>query len=658
MLLFIIKINYLWGVYKKNKQMKKTVLIMASLIFTIFSCQDGEKKVVKGDNPLLKEFDTPYGIPPFDKIKVEHYKPAFEEAIKVKNEAIEFIISNKEKPTFENTIEAFERSGNLLSKISEVYYPQTSANRTKELIAGAKEISAMLTKSSDEIILNSKLFNKIKEVYSKKETLNLSIEEKTLLEKTYKAFANNGANLSDDKKEKLKKINTKLAQLSIQFGNNVQNEENEFELLITDKKDLSGLPKWLIKTGEETAKKKGKKGYIYTLHKPSSMPFLAYADNRELRKKMFLGYSMKGSNGDKNDNNKLIEQIIKLRSEKAKLFGFNDYTEFKLQDRMAKNKENIFKLIDKVWEPSIKMAKKEARNLQNMIDKQGGNFKLEPWDWFYYTNKLKKERYNLDEEELKPYFSLKNTTKGMFYVCKKLFGITFKDITKNVPTFNKDVSTYKVSDLKGNYIGIILMDFHPRETKRNGAWMTSYRKQYTDKDGKFIHPIISITCNFTSPVGNNPALLSIEEVSTYFHEMGHAVHGLLSKCKYHSLSGTSVAKDFVELPSQILENWATHPDVLKIYAEHYKNKHIIPKELVNKMKKAGNFNVGFKNTEHLAAVYLDLFLHSKELNIEVGDFEKNMMDKVGLIKEIIPRYRSTYFNHIFAGGYAVGYYGL
>lgn len=632
--------------------MKKLLLFMFTGI-TFLGCKQA------GKNLLLEEFKTPYGIPPFDKIKVEDYKPAFEEAIKEYHSNVDKIVSNKEEPTFENTIEALDRSKKLLNKVSQIFMAQTSANGTPEIKKVSKEIMPIISLGSDEVILNGKLFDKIKIVYSKKETLGLNPEKLTLLEDTYNTFSRNGGNLNEEDKKILKDINSKLSKLSISFLENVQNEENEFELLIKDEKDLAGLPDWLIKTGKETANKKGKEGYLYTLHKSSSFPFVTYCDNRELRKKMFLAYTKKGDNDDKNDNKKVLLEVLKLRDQKAKILGYKDFAEFTLSNVMAKNIKNVFELMDKIWEPALKMAKQEAKDLQNLAIKITGDkkFKLESWDWFYYTEKLRQEKYNLNSEELKPYFSLENVTNGVFYVVNKLYGLKFEDITKSVPTFNPEVSTYKVTDKDDKYVGILLMDFHPRETKKNGAWMTSYRKQEIDEKGNFINPIISITCNFTRAIDDKPSLLNLEEVTTYFHEFGHALHGLLSQGTYYSLTGTAVKRDFVELPSQIMENWAVQPEVLKFYAKNYKTGEVISDDLIQKIQKVETFNNGYVFVENLAAVYLDLYLHSTSIDEikDIREFENKTIKKIGLIDEIVQRYKATYFNHIL-GGYAVGYY--
>ena len=608
-------------------------------------------------NPLIGTFKTPFGVPPFNKIKSSDYKEAFKKGIAQHNAEIEKIVNNPEAPTFANTVEALEESGRLLNRTNTIFENILSANTSDTLQKIAKEEAPILSAHADNILMNQKLFDRINEVYQQRDKLKLNTEQKTLLEKTYKRFVRGGAKLSAADKEKLKEINGKLSVLSLQFGDNVLADNNAFRLYITDKKDLAGLPQSVIDAAAETAKAHGKtEGWMFTLNKPSLIPFLQYSARRDLREKMFKGYIMRGDNNNKNDNKAIVKQMVNLRIEKAKLLGYPTYADYVLELSMAKTPQNVFKLLGEITPAAMNMAKKETANLQKLADTEGNHFKIQPWDWWYYTEKLRKQKYNLDDAELRPYFALENVRKGLFDVLNKLYGITFK-LNKDIPVYQKDVHAYEVLEASGKLIGILYMDFYPRPTKQGGAWMTAYRKQHME-NGKNIIPIISVNYNFTKPTGNTPALLSMDEVETMFHEMGHALHGLFSQCQYESLSGTSVPRDFVEMPSQIMENWAAEPAVLKSYAKNYKTGKPIPDALINKMEASSRFNLGFTLTEYLAASYLDMDWHTitKPFTGKVNEFEKEAMNRIHLISEIVPRYRSTYFNHIFSGGYASGYY--
>jgi len=609
------------------------------------------------NNPLLESYNTIYNVPPFDKIKVEHFLPAFKEGMRQQEETIRKIIENTESPTFENTIEALEYSDHLISEIGGVYYNMLSANTSKELQDISREIAPMISRHNDNITLNDKLFAKIKYVYDNRETYKLDTEQSKLLEHYYKIFIRSGADLDDNKKTRLKEINEKISVLRLKFGENLLAETNAYKLTIEDKKDLSGLPQNLIDAAAETAKKSGQEGkWIFTLHNPSIMPFLQYSDKRDLRENIWRAYTNRGNNNNNNDNKDIITEIVNLRIEKAKLLGYKTHADFILEENMAKNPKNVYNLLDKLWEPSIKMARKESFDLQSMIEKENGTFKLHPWDWRYYTEKVRKEKYDIDEESLKPYFELENVKNGIFKLANKLYGITFTR-RDDIPKYHDDVQVYEVKDEDGTYLGIYYLDFFPRPSKRGGAWMNNYRDQYY-YDGKTVNPIITNVFNFTKPTSTTPALLTYDEVETFFHEFGHFLHGMLSKCKYKSIAGTNVARDFVELPSQIMENWASEPEVMELYAKHYKTGELIPPELTAKMKNSSKFNNGFGTTEYLAACYLDMSYHalSDNLNLDVTTFEDNAMNNIGLIPEIISRYKSTYFNHIFNSGYSAGYY--
>jgi len=503
-----------------------------------------------------------------------------------------------------------------------------------------------------------KIFSKkIKTVYESEKT-SLTGEKARLLEETYKDFIRAGANLDNVSKERLREINSRLSVLTLQFGENVLKETNQYQLIITDKKDLSGLPQNLIDQAAETAEKNGKAGsWIFTLHNPSVMPFLQYADNRKLREEIFNAYISKGNKNNEFDNKNILLEIAALRLEKAKMLGYNTHAEFVLDDNMAKTPQNVDKLLKQLWTPALSRAKTEASQLQAIIDRDGGKFKLEPWDWRYYAEKLRKEKYDLSDEELKPYFSLENVKQGIFTVANKLYGLTFKEL-KDVPKYHPDAIAYEVLEANGQHVGVLFLDFHPRESKRGGAWMSSYRKQFIDEGGKNIRPLITVVCNFSKPTASSPALLTFDETSTFFHEFGHALHGLLSDSRYYSLTGTAVPRDFVELPSQIMENWAAEPEVLKLYAKHYLTGEVIPDAIIQKIKNASVFNQGFETVEYLAASFLDMGYHNiTEVSIkDVEAYEDKFLNELGLIPEITSRYRSTYFNHIFSGGYSSGYY--
>ena len=494
-------------------------------------------------------------------------------------------------------------------------------------------------------------------VYNNKESFDLNNEQKMLLEKTYKEFVRGGANLGSDDQTRLREINKELSVLTLNFGENVLKEINNFKLIIENKDDLSGLPEPVIRSAEEAAKEAGMEGkWVFTVHKPSMIPFLQYSEKRDLREKIFKAYINLGNNNNQNDNKDIISNIVALRLEKAKLLGYENHASFVLEENMAKTPEAVFNFLQKLWDPAIIVAQNEANDLQKFIAKEGASFNLQPWDWWYYSEKLRKEKYDLDDELLRPYFKLDNVINGVFDVSNKLYGLKFTE-RFDIPKYQEDVRVFEVQESDGKFVGILYMDFFPRSSKRAGAWMDSFRKQQII-DGVNVTPVISTVFNFTKPSGDKPALLNSEEVSTLFHEFGHALHGLLSKCTYNKLSGTAVPRDFVELPSQIMENWALHPEVMKSYARHYQTGEAIPDELIDKIKKSGLFNQGFITVEYLAASFLDMYWHTLESTVseDVNSFEKNALDNLGLIPQIVVRYRSTYFNHIFSGGYSSGYY--
>jgi peptidyl-dipeptidase Dcp len=637
--------------------MSKKSFIPFLVVASMFIGCDGEKQVSLSNNPFLGEYNTPFNVPPFDKIKDEHYRPAFEEALHQHNAEIDSIVNNTEAPTFENTIVALENAGSLLSKVSRVFFNMNSANTNDTIQAIAKDLAPVLSAHSDEIRLNNTLFERVKAIYDQKESLSLDVEYTNLLEETYKGFVRAGANLSDADKETLKKINAELSVLTTQFGQNLLAETNAYELVIDKEEDLAGLSGAQKAAAADVAKAKGHDGkWVFTLQNPSLMPFLQYADNRELRQQIWNAYQLRGNNNNDNDNKEVLLQTANLRLEKAKLLGYSSHAAYVLEESMALNPANAYNLLNKLWNPALAKAKVEAADIQKEIEANGGDFTVAPYDWRYYAEKIRVKRYALNEEEIKPYFSLASVREGAFETAHKLYGLTFVALN-NVPVYHDEVEVYEVKDKDGSHLGLLYADFFPRESKRGGAWMTSFRSQSTE-DGKRVAPVISIVCNFTKPVGDQPALLTFDEATTLFHEFGHALHGLLSNVKYQSLAGTSVSRDFVELPSQIMENWAADPEVLKSYAKHYQTGESIPDSLITKMENAGTFDQGFATTEYLAASLLDLDYHAATTPItgDVNAFEKNAMDKIGLIDAIIPRYRSTYFQHIFSGGYSAGYY--
>ncbi len=627
--------------------MKSLLFILMSLAMTatVFS------------NPLLEEFKTPFGLPPFDKIKTKDYLPAVKEAIKLHKKEVDAIIKSKDAPTFANVVEAMDRSGELLTQVLTIFYNLNSSVTNEEMQKIAEQISPLVSAHSDEISMNKKLFEKIKSVWDNRAQFNLNQEQTRLLEKYYNDFKRNGALLNDADQAKLKDINSKLSLLTLKFGNNVQKETIKFKLIIDRKEDLEGLPQSLIDAAEADAKAMKLDGkWVFTLQNPSVMPFLQYSAKRELREKIGRAYADRANNSDEFDNKEVIRQIANLRLERAKLLGYPTHAAYVLEQNMAKNPDGVMNLLNRLWEPTVKTMKIEAYDLQSMIYREGNNFKLQPWDWRYYAEKVRKEKYDLNEEDIRPYFKLENVRDGIFELTKRLYGITYKE-RKDLPVFHPDVVPYEVLNADGSHLGILYMDYFPRDSKRGGAWMTNYREQFY-KNGKKVDPNVSLTCNFTKPTPELPSLLTLDEVETFFHEFGHCLHGLLSNCNYVGLSGTNVSRDFVELPSQIMEHWATEREMLKMYARHYKTGEPMPDELIQKIENSSKFNQGFVTGEFLAAALLDMKYHTITEPIvgEINEFENNYLAEIGLIPEIISRYRSPYFRHIFSGGYDAGYY--
>lgn len=635
--------------------MKKNVLIILTLVgVSLVSCDNKKKQ----SNPLLAEWNTPYQMPPFDQIKNEHYQPAIKEAIEKQQEEIKAIAENADTPDFANTIEALESSGKDLKRITRVFYNVKNANGDEELQKIAEELAPVLSKNSDDIFLNEKLFARIKSVNENGEiTSQLNPEQKQLLKKTYTSFVRNGANLPEEKKERLRKINSEIALLTLKFGNNVLNETNNYTLVVADESRLAGLPTPLIETAAKEAENRDQKGkWVFTLNNSSVMPFLQYAEDRELRQEIWNAYQLRGNNDNAYDNKESLLKIANLRLEKANILGYKSHAAYVLEESMSKTPKGAMDLLNQLWQPALQKAKNEAADIQKLMQQDGIQGNVTPADWRYYSEKIRQQRYDFDENQMQAYFSLENTREGIFMVTEKLYGLKFEQLN-DVPIYHEDVTAWKVTEKDGTEIGVLLMDMHPRATKNGGAWMTSYRPQST-VNGERIKPIISIVCNFTQPTDSTPALLTFDEVTTFFHEFGHALHGLLSDVQYESLAGTSVPRDFVELPSQIMENWAEEPEVLKMFAKHYQTGETIPDEMIEKMKATGTFNQGFATTEYLAASILDMMYHAIEEPLEgdVVSYEINSMKEAGLTDAIIPRYRSTYFNHVFSGGYSAGYY--
>ena len=638
------------------KSVNLLIIILTIILGSSCKTMKKDKDNIK-DNPLVQKFDTKFEVPPFGEIKLEHFMPAIKHAIKEQEEEIDAIVKNEEKPTFENTVEALDYSGSLLNSVNLIFHNLLSANTNEDMQALAKEISPLLSAHNDNILLNTELFNRIKSVYNERDKLDLNTEKKTLLEETYKTFARNGADLNEQDKEKLREINKELALLSLTFGDNVLAETNKYQLIIENSEDLAGLPDDIINAAAETAKESGMEGkWVFTIQKPSMIPFLQYSDMRDLREKIYKAYINKSDNDDELDNKEIVKKIIKLRYEKAGLLGFKDHASYVLERNMAENAENVYDLLNKVLEKALLVAEKEAEQLQEMIYAEGNDFKLMPWDWWYYSEKLRKEKYDLDEESLRPYFKLENVRDGAFDLAGKLYGLKFVEIP-GLPAYHEEAVAFEVLEEDGSHVGILYTDFFPRASKRSGAWMTAYRKERII-DGERVAPVISIVGNFTKPTKDKPSLLTWDEVLTLFHEFGHALHGLLSQCEYYTLSGTDVPRDFVELPSQIMENFVPEPEVLGMFAKHYETGEPIPYELVMKINKSSYFNKGFEIMEYLAASFLDMDWHTltDTADIDVNEFEKLSMERIGMIPEIIPRYRTAYFKHIFTWGYSAGYY--
>ncbi len=632
------------------KNLLKTMLFVSTVSLCITACNSNTEKDLS--NPFFSDYDTPFSVPPFEKIMAKHYMPAFDQGITEGRKDIEKIVSDREKPTFENTVEALDRAGKLLANVMIVFLAQSAANTNDSLQSIQMEISPRYAGYLDEILLNEGLFKRIKSVYDTQAELNLTAEQKFNLENLYKKFVRNGANLSKTDQDSLKAINQRISLLTVKFGQNVLAETNSYMLLL-DKEDLAGLPESVISTAAEAAKEAGKEGkYAFTTQRPSIFPFITYSSDRKLRNEIFNAYTNRGNNGNEHDNNKILAEIVSLRAERARLLGYKTHAHVVLEPRMAKVPENVFGLLNNLWEKSVPVAKSEVTEMQKIIDKERGNFKLAPSDWWYYAEKLRKLKYDLDDNQLRPYFSINNVRNGLFTVVNKLFGISFTPIS-NIPLPHPDAQAFEVKNADGSHLGVMYMDFYPRESKQQGAWCVTYRNHHI-VDGNSVAPVVTTVFNFTPPTAGQPSLISLEEVLTMYHEIGHALDALFNRSTYNT---TYPAWDFVELPSQLMEHWALEPLVLNLYAKHYDTNEPIPADLVQKIRNSGYFNQGFENVEVLAASLLDMSLHTLEapVNIDIQKFEKEYFDKTGLIPQIVSRYGSTYFTHI-AGEYDAGYY--
>ena len=606
-------------------------------------------------NPFLNDYETPFKIPPFEEIEFAHYEPAFDIGMKEHLKEIEEIANNQQEPTFENTIEAMERSGETLDKVANVFFNLLGSNTNDDMDALAMKISPKLSAHNDSVLLNKELFKRIKELFDNKGSFNLTTEQNRLLEETYKRFIRSGANLDNQSMERLTQINSSLSSLSVQFDQNVLKETNSYSMVIENEEDLDGLPAEEIRQASLLADSEGQSGkWVFKPTRVSMYPFLTYSTQRDLREELYNSYIQRGDNDNEYDNKEIIAEMISLRKEKASMMGFDSHSDYVLDNTMAKTPENVNKLLQTIWNPGVEKAKGEVEEMQKLITDEGGNFKLAAWDWWHYSEKLRQEKFDFKEEEVKPYFSEDKVLAGAFDVAQKLFDITFTE-RNDLPKYRENIRSFIVEDLNKKVIGIFYTDFTLRPNKGGGAWMNTFRSQ-SKFDGEII-PIVINVCNFPPENADGVSLLSFEQVETLFHEFGHGLHGLLSDAQYPSLSGTSVTRDYVEFPSQMMENWAREPSVIKTFAKHYETGETIPEDLLNKISAAGTFNEGFATTEYVAAAHLDMAYHTDQGLIEdIDKFEDETLNDLGLIPEIESRYRSTYFGHIFAGGYSSGYY--
>lgn len=608
-------------------------------------------------NPLLAPWNTPFGVPPFDRIDAGDYLPAFRTAMAEQKAEIAAIVENADEPDFVNTIEALEKTGAALSRVTRVFYAVNGANSNDVTRETARTIAPELSAHRDDISLNAALFDRIDAVYRRRDALDLSTERRRLLEETYEDFVRSGVNLDAPSQARLREINAELATLSETFRDNLQNETNNFELLVTDKSNLGKLPKSLVALAAEEAVRRGHdcECWAFTLQRPSINPFLQYSPNREMRRGIFEGYAMRGNNGNDYDNNAIVSRTVELRAERAALMGFGTHADFMLSDRMAETPEQVYGLLERVWKPALARAKEERAARQKMMNADGIEGELMAWDWRYYTEKVRQARYAYDEEALRAYFEVNAVRGGAFELANRLYGLTFERRT-DLPLWHPDQQAFEVKDADGSHLAVLYMDFFARESKRGGGWMNALRQQSSING--MVTPIVTNNFNFPAPTADSPSLIGLTEAATLFHEFGHALHGMLSNVTYESLAGTSTPRDFVEFPSQVMENWMREPEVLRLFAHHYETGATIPDEIIEKITASARFDQGFTTVEYLAASYLDMAYHTLESPeaLAPNRFEETAMNELGLIDEIIPRYRSTYFAHIFAGGYSAGYY--
>jgi peptidyl-dipeptidase Dcp len=630
---------------------------LSAIITSGMTAEDNKtEKEMDGGNPFFAAFATPFAVPPFDRIRMEHYRPAFLKGMEEHGKEIEAIVNNAEAPDFENTIAALDRCGGLLRNVNAVFSGLNSANTSDEMQALNRELAPLMSGHYDDIMLDRRLFDRVKSVHERREGANLSKEQRKLIEETYKDFVRSGASLTEDRQRLLRELNSRISLLQLTFSQNMLKETNAFQLVIDRRDDLAGLPQSLVNVAADEASAAGMEGkWFFTLHNPSVMPFLQFSDRRELREKIFTGYINRGNNGNEADNREVVKQLVTLRLERARLMGYENCASLALENRMAKNERNVYRLLDDVWTPALAKAREEAAELQAIMEKDGVEGELEGWDWRYYSEKVRKEKYDVDENEIRPYFKLENVLGGLFYVVKKLHGITFAELA-DIPKPHADARAFECTDADGTHRGVLYMDFFPRAGKRGGAWCGTYRSQ-AYSDGKRTAPVVTIVCNFTKPSAGRPSLLSIDETETMFHEFGHALHSFFKDVHYYGVSG--VPRDFVELPSQIMEHWALEPEALGVYATHCETGRPVPDALVAKIVGSSKYGQGFATAEYLQASYLDMDFHVlKEIpaDFDVQAFESESMNRRNALKQIPPRYRTTYFNHTMGGGYTAGYY--
>lgn len=634
---------------------KPILTIAASLVLPIAS---HAATAATRTNPFLEPYNTPYNIPPFEKIQYGDYLPAIELGIKEYKKEIDAIVSNPAKPDFNNTILAMEKSGLLLNRVMSVFSALDETESCPEMVAISEKAYPMYSQCNDEVMMNPGLFKRVKSVYDRRKSLNLTAPQMRAVEQLYKNFTRNGALLSDSDKEKLKAINTNLTDLYLKFNKNLLDDTNAFQLFVTDRAKLAGLPEANIAQAADAAKAAGKEGqWLFTLHAPSRLPLLQYADNRDLRRQMYEGYINLASSG-KNDNRPVINRILQERAQKAKLLGFKDFASYSTDNVMAKTTEAAEDLLLEIWTPAINRVAEEVKEMQALADRNGDKIKIEPWDYYYYAEKVRKDKYDLDEGEVRSYFSLDNVRKGIFSMAERLYGIKFTEMP-DAPKYNPEVTVYDVTDLKGNHVAVFMTDYFPRASKRQGAWMSEFQGAFKDPDGKTQRPIVFNVGNFSKPTGDTPALLTLDEVETMFHEFGHGLHGMLTQASLRSQAGTNVDRDFVELPSQIHEHWALEPELLKTYARHYKTGEVIPDALVKKLQESSTHNQGFTTTELVGAALLDLQYGklNPEGDIDVSAFEADVAKTLAMPETVQFRYRSPYFRHVFGSdGYSSGYY--